>query len=108
MCIRDRAALFALELSDGAARVEKLKDVSNTLEYNGFRSAVSLGEYALIRCYGMNGEDGLARLRLSDGTLEPATFAYGDIYALTPYTLSLIHISCPAAPWRCCGAVYRA
>lgn len=80
------AALFALELSDGAARVEKLKDVSNTLEYDGFRSAVSLGEYALIRCYGMNGEDGLARLRLSDGTLEPATFAHGDIYALTPYT----------------------
>ena len=79
-------ALFALELSDGAARVEKLKDVSNTLEYDGFRSAVSLGEYALIRCYGMNGEDGLARLRLSDGTLEPATFAHGDIYALTPYT----------------------
>lgn len=80
------AALFALELSDGTARVEKLKDVSNTLEYNGFRSAVSLGEYALIRCYGMNGEDGLARFNLSDGTLEPATFAHGDIYALTPYT----------------------
>ena len=79
-------ALFTLELSDGAARAEEWMDVSGAIEYNGFRGVVSLGEYALIRYYSMNGGESLARLNLTDGTLEPAAFAEGEIYALTPYT----------------------
>lgn len=81
------AGLFAISLSGGEARAEKIADVDAAALGDGnVRDAVSLEGCALIRYYVPMGDTALARLNLKDGSVESASFAEGEIYAFTAYT----------------------